>query len=165
MKAKSSVEIGRCNFMTTVLTYGTFDLFHLGHVRLLERLKKLGDTLIVGCSTDEFNAGKGKTSIYSYEERAAILEACRYVDKVIPENDWAQKESDIKTYNIDIFAMGDDWSGKFDDLSKLVEVYYLPRTENVSTTATKSLILNTKEQRKLQLQNAIEGMRQIVEKL
>lgn len=151
--------------MTTVLTYGTFDLFHLGHVRLLERLKKLGDTLIVGCSTDEFNSKKGKTSVYTYEERAAILASCRYVDKVIPEMDWGQKEDDIKTYNIDVFAMGDDWSGKFDDLSELVEVYYLPRTQDVSTTATKSLILNIKEQRKLQLQNAIEGMKLMVENL
>ncbi len=151
--------------MKTVLTYGTFDLFHLGHVRLLERLHKLGDRLIVGCSTDEFNAKKGKTSVYGYEERAAILGACRYVDLVIPENDWDQKEKDIKTYDVDVFAMGDDWSGKFDELADLTEVYYLPRTEGVSTTATKSIISSTQEQKRLQLNNAIDNLKSMVEKI
>jgi glycerol-3-phosphate cytidylyltransferase len=150
--------------MKKVLTYGTFDLFHLGHVRLLERLHRLGDKLIVGCSTDEFNALKGKTSVYTYEERATILRACRYVDEVIPENDWDQKQHDIKKYAIDVFAMGDDWSGKFDELSAFTEVYYLPRTEGVSTTATKNIITNAQEQKKLQMKNALETLRDLIDK-
>ncbi len=150
--------------MKKVLTYGTFDLFHLGHVRLLERLHRLGDKLIVGCSTDEFNALKGKTSVYTYEERAAILRACRYVDEVIPENDWDQKQHDIEKYAIDVFAMGDDWSGKFDELAALTEVYYLPRTEGVSTTATKNIITNAQEQKKLQMKNALETLRDLIDK-
>jgi glycerol-3-phosphate cytidylyltransferase len=150
--------------MKKVLTYGTFDLFHLGHVRLLERLHRLGDKLIVGCSTDEFNALKGKTSVYTYEERAAILRACRYVDEVIPENDWDQKQHDIKKYAIDVFAMGDDWSGKFDELAAFTEVYYLPRTEGVSTTATKNIITNAQEQKKLQMKNALETLRDLIDK-
>jgi len=150
--------------MKKVLTYGTFDLFHLGHVRLLERLHRLGDKLIVGCSTDEFNALKGKTSVYTYEERAAILRACRYVDEVIPENDWDQKQHDIKKYAIDVFAMGDDWSGKFDELATFTEVYYLPRTEGVSTTATKKIITNAQEQKKLQMKNALETLRDLIDK-
>ncbi len=151
--------------MKTILTYGTFDLFHLGHVRLLERLRKLGDRLIVGCSTDEFNMLKGKTSIYNYEERSSILRACRYVDEVIPESGWGQKEEDIRKYGIDIFAMGDDWSGKFDELSALTEVYYLPRTEGVSTTATKSIISSAQDQRRLQLNNALDNLRALIEKI
>lgn len=118
----------------TVLTYGTYDLFHIGHVRLLERLSKLGDRLIVGCSTDEFNAIKGKTSVMPYLARRDILAACRYVDLVIPESHWEQKPEDIRTHGVSIFAMGDDWAGHFDSLSKLCEVTYLPRTPDVSTT-------------------------------
>ena len=91
---------------TTVLTYGTFDLFHHGHVRLLQRLSQLGDELIVGCSTDEFNAVKGKRCVMPYGQRREILEACRYVARVIPEENWAQKRSDIVNYNVSIFAMG-----------------------------------------------------------
>ncbi|MCF3595525.1 adenylyltransferase/cytidyltransferase family protein [Rhodobacteraceae bacterium LMO-12] len=124
----------------TVLTYGTFDLFHIGHVRLLRRLSEMGDRLIVGCSTDEFNAIKGKTCVMPYEERAEILRACSYVSQVIPENDWAQKRSDVQTYGADIFAMGDDWQGKFDDLADLCEVVYLPRTESISTTDLKKRV-------------------------
>lgn len=125
----------------TVLTYGTFDLFHSGHVRLLARLAKLGDRLIVGCSTDAFNASKGKSCIMPFEARAEILAACRYVDEVFPEEDWAQKRGDIQHYGADIFAMGSDWTGRFDDLSDLCRVVYLPRTENVSTTEIKALVL------------------------
>lgn len=124
--------------MKIVLTYGTFDLFHVGHVRLLERLSKLGEKLYVGISSDEFNALKGKTSFFSYEERAEIVAACKYVDFVFPENEWEQKLRDIKNYNVSIFAMGGDWEGKFDYLSDVCEVVYLPRTEDVSTTAIKS---------------------------
>ncbi len=124
--------------MKTVLTYGTFDLFHLGHVRLLRRLAALGDELIVGCSTDEFNHLKNKKSAMSFEHRMEILEACRYVTKVIPERDWDQKQIDIERENVDIFGMGDDWKGKFDHLKEFCEVVYLPRTEDIST----SLLVN-----------------------
>jgi len=124
----------------TVLTYGTFDLFHIGHVRLLRRLSEMGDRLIVACSTDEFNAIKGKTCVMPYAERAEVLRACNYVSEVIAENDWAQKRADIQEHDVDIFAMGDDWAGKFDDLADLCEVVYLPRTENVSTTDLKKRV-------------------------
>ena len=125
---------------TTVLTYGTFDLFHHGHVRQLQRLSQLGDELIVGCSTDEFNAVKGKRCVMPYGQRREILEACRYVARVIPEESWAQKRSDIVNYNVSIFAMGDDWAGHFDDLGDLTRVMYLPRTQDVSTTELKERI-------------------------
>ncbi len=121
----------------TVLTYGTFDMFHIGHLKLLKRLKSLGDRLIVAVSTDEFNEIKGKKTIIPYEQRAEIVEAIKYVDMVIPENDWEQKVTDIKKYNVDIFAMGHDWEGKFDELKEYCEVIYLPRTEGISTTALK----------------------------
>ena len=124
----------------TILTYGTYDLFHVGHLRLLRRLADLGDRLIVGCSTDEFNLGKGKVTAIPYENRAEILEGCRYVDQVIPETDWDQKRKDVQKYNVDLFAMGDDWAGKFDFLGDLCDVLYLPRTENISTTELKALI-------------------------
>ena len=121
----------------TILTYGTFDMFHIGHLKLLKRLKGLGDRLIVAVSTDEFNEIKGKKTIIPYEQRAEILEAIKYVDMVIPENDWAQKAKDIRKYNVDIFSMGHDWEGKFDELKAYCEVVYLPRTEGISTTALK----------------------------
>ena len=105
--------------MKIVITYGTFDLFHVGHVRLLKRLYDIGDKLIVGISTDEFNSSKGKSSFFSYKERAEIVSSCKYVDEVFPENTWDQKASDIKKYKADIFAMGDDWEGKFDFLSDI----------------------------------------------
>lgn len=123
--------------MKRVLTYGTYDLLHWGHVRLLKRAKALGDYLIVALSSDEFNAVKGKKAYHSYEERKMMLEAIRYVDLVIPENDWDQKRHDIQEYHADVFVMGDDWKGKFDDLSDLCEVVYLPRTEGISTTKIK----------------------------
>ncbi|GGI67237.1 glycerol-3-phosphate cytidylyltransferase [Shewanella gelidii] len=123
--------------MKTIITYGTFDLFHIGHVRLLERLSALGDQLIVGVSTDEFNAMKGKMAFFSYRQRAEIVSACRFVDAVFPEQHWQQKARDIQTYHADIFAIGDDWQGKFDDLKKYCQVVYLPRTEDISTTEIK----------------------------
>ncbi len=123
--------------MIKVITYGTFDLFHYGHLRILERAKKLGDYLIVGVSTDEFNRIKSKECVYPYEHRAKIVEAIKYVDKVIPEENWEQKETDIKKHNIDILVMGDDWEGKFDDLSKFCKVIYLPRTPDISSTEIK----------------------------
>ena len=124
----------------TVITYGTFDIFHIGHLRILQRARELGDRLVVGCSTDEFNAKKGKTSVFTYGARRDILESCRFVDKVFPEEDWAQKRSDIITHEADVFVMGDDWAGKFDDLSDIVEVAYLPRTQDISTTEIREMI-------------------------
>lgn len=130
---------------TVLLTYGTFDLFHVGHLRLLKRLSALGNKLIVGCSTDEFNEAKGKTTAIPYAHRVEILEACRYVDQVIPEDNWAQKRDDVQRYGVSLFAMGDDWAGKFDDLRDLCDVLYLPRTENISTTELKALIQSMRE--------------------
>lgn len=123
--------------MKKIITYGTYDILHYGHINLLKRAKALGDYLIVGVSTDEFNALKNKKAYYSYEQRKLILEAIKYVDMVIPEENWEQKRNDITQYGIDTFVMGDDWAGKFDELSDLCEVVYLPRTANVSTTQTK----------------------------
>lgn len=121
-----------------MITYGTFDLIHYGHINLLERARRLGDYLIVGLSTNEFNAIKNKKCYFSYEERKRLLEAIRYVDLVIPEEAWEQKASDIKLYQIDTFVIGDDWEGKFDELKSLCEVVYLNRTPEVSTTKIKS---------------------------
>lgn len=123
-----------------VITYGTFDLFHYGHVRLLRRLAALGDKLIVGVSTDEFNMMKGKQAVMSFGQRCEILEACRYVDRVIPERHWDQKRTDIINYNISLFAMGDDWAGAFDELNDLTQVLYLPRTPDISSTNVRQII-------------------------
>jgi glycerol-3-phosphate cytidylyltransferase len=123
-----------------VLTYGTFDMFHIGHLKLLKRLSKLGDKLIVAVSSDEFNAIKGKKTMIPYEQRASIVEAIKYVDMVIPENDWDQKVKDIQKYNVDIFSMGDDWRGKFDELKEYCEVVYLQRTEGISSTDLKDTL-------------------------
>lgn len=126
--------------MRKVITYGTFDLFHMGHLRLLERLRALGDHLTVAVSTDGFNAGKGKQATVCYEERAHILAALRCVDAVIPEESWEQKVTDIRDLGIAVFGMGSDWDGKFDELKSLCEVVYLPRTEGISTTLLKESI-------------------------
>lgn len=123
--------------MKKVLTYGTYDLFHYGHIKLLQRAKSLGDYLVVALSTDEFNEGKGKKSVMNYEERKEILEAIRYVDEIIPEVSWEQKITDVVDNEIDVFVMGDDWEGKFDFLKEYCEVVYLPRTANVSSTMLK----------------------------
>ncbi|WP_413112727.1 glycerol-3-phosphate cytidylyltransferase [Thaumasiovibrio sp. DFM-14] len=128
--------------MRTVITYGTFDVFHVGHVRLLKRLKQLGDRLVVGVSTDEFNHAKGKASCFSYSERVEILRACRFVDEVFPEHNWQQKSEDILTFSADIFAMGHDWEGKFDHLKEFCEVIYLPRTEGISSSEIKASFIN-----------------------
>lgn len=124
--------------MTNVITYGTFDLLHKGHIKLLERAANLGDHLTVGLSTDEFNAIKGKKAYTSFADRKYILNAIKYVDEVIPENNWEQKVSDVKKYKIDTFVMGDDWKGKFDFLNEYCQVIYLPRTEGISTTKIKT---------------------------
>ena len=120
-----------------VLTYGTFDMFHIGHLNLLNRLKSLGDKLIVAVSTDEFNSIKGKKTLIPFEQRALIVQNIKCVDMVISEKNWEQKIDDIKKYNVDIFAMGDDWKGKFDFLKDYCKVIYLPRTQNISTTELK----------------------------
>ncbi|MGM0607775.1 MAG: glycerol-3-phosphate cytidylyltransferase [Candidatus Muiribacteriota bacterium] len=123
--------------MKKVITYGTYDLLHVGHIRLLKRAKELGDYLVVGLSTDEFNEIKCKTAYQNYESRKEILEAVRFVDEIIPENNWEQKEEDIKINNIDIFVMGDDWKGKFNYLKDFCKVIYLKRTYGISTSKMK----------------------------
>jgi glycerol-3-phosphate cytidylyltransferase len=123
-----------------VITYGSFDLLHYGHISLLRRAKSLGHYLIVGLSTESFSELKGKQTYFTYEEREQLLEAVRYVDLVIPETRWEQKVDDIKEYHIDVFVMGDDWQRKFDFLRDYCEVVYLPRTPEVSTTQIKNSV-------------------------
>ncbi len=124
--------------MKKVITYGTFDLLHYGHINLLKRAKEQGDYLIVALSTDEFNWDcKQKKCYFAYEERKKLLEAVRYVDLVIPEESWEQKVSDVQEFRVDTFVMGDDWEGKFDFLKEYCDVVYLPRTPEISTTQIK----------------------------
>jgi glycerol-3-phosphate cytidylyltransferase len=126
--------------MKRVMTYGTFDMLHKGHVRLLKRAKALGDYLVVGVSTDEFNAVKGKTAYHNYELRKEVVESIRYVDLVVPECAWEQKPDDIERYDIDVIVMGDNWEGsdRFDYLKDYCELVFLPRTKDVSTTEIKA---------------------------
>jgi glycerol-3-phosphate cytidylyltransferase len=124
----------------TVLTYGTFDLLHYGHLEILKRASLLGNKLIVGVSTDKFNEIKGKTCVLPYQKRKELIESLDYVDKVIPENNWDQKVTDIQGNNIDIFVIGDDWEGKFDELKVFCEVIYLPRTKGISSTKLRSIL-------------------------
>lgn len=124
--------------MKKVITYGTFDLFHIGHLNIIKRAKKLGDYLIVGISSDKFNVIKGKKSYYSQEDRMEIVKNIIDVDEVILEENWEQKENDIEKYDVDVFVMGNDWNGKFDYLKEKCEVVYLPRTLGISTTKIKS---------------------------
>lgn len=125
--------------MKKVITYGTFDLLHYGHVNLLQRARELGDYLIVAVSTDEFNWNKKQKKCYfSYEERKRLVESIRYVDLVIPEEEWDQKIKDVQEFKVDTFVIGDDWEGKFDFLKDYCEVVYLPRTPEISTTQIKS---------------------------
>ena len=140
--------------MKRILTYGTFDLLHYGHIRILQRAKEMGDYLVVALSTDEFNATKGKKAYHSYETRKKMLEAIRYVDLVIPENNWEQKVQDIKDYKIDVCVMGSDWAGsdKFDYLKEYCDVVFLERTPGVSTTQIKN---------DLQLQVTVDGVDQV----
>lgn len=123
--------------MKRVITYGTYDLLHRGHINLLRRARALGDYLIVALSTEEFNNLKGKQTYYSYEERKLVLEAIRHVDLVIPETRWEQKLADVQQHQVDVLVMGDDWTGKFDFLKPHCEVVYLPRTHGISTTQIK----------------------------
>lgn len=125
--------------MKRVITYGTFDLLHYGHINLLRRAKQHGDYLIVALSTDEFNwNSKQKKCYFNYEKRKMLIEAIRYVDLVIPESSWDQKIADIKLYHINKFVMGNDWEGKFDFLKDHCEVVYLERTPEISTTQIKA---------------------------
>ncbi len=138
--------------MKTIITYGTFDLFHVGHVNLLKRASSLGDRLIVGLSTDEFNIKeKAKTTIIPYEHRLEVLKSCRYVDMVIPESSWQQKIDDIKNHQVDTFVIGNDWCGKFDELEQYCNVVYMPRTVGISSTAIK-IAMNTLSQLTKELQ-------------
>ena len=124
--------------MKKVITYGTFDLLHYGHIQLLRRAKERGDYLIVALSTDEFNwNSKQKKCYFSYEQRKLLLESIRYVDLVIPEENWEQKISDVKEFKVDTFVMGNDWEGKFDFLKDYCQVVYLERTPEISTTQIK----------------------------
>ncbi|MDC7231707.1 MAG: glycerol-3-phosphate cytidylyltransferase [Spirochaetales bacterium] len=140
--------------MKRIITYGTYDLLHYGHIQMLKRARDLGDYLIVALSTDEFNRIKGKKAYHSYETRKKMLEAIRYVDLVIPENNWEQKKDDVRKYEADIFVIGDDWAGKFDFLMDSCEVIYLARTEGISTSQIKD---------ELRLDQPIEGMDQYPE--
>lgn len=124
--------------MKKVITYGTFDMLHYGHINLLRRARALGDYLIVALSSDSFNAIKNKQSFFHYEHCRQMLEAIRYVDLIIPENDWEQKREDIIKHNVNIFVMGNDWEGKFDFLKDICEVVYLERTPEISTTRIKN---------------------------
>ncbi|AAO04012.1 glycerol-3-phosphate cytidylyltransferase [Staphylococcus epidermidis] len=123
--------------MKRVITYGTYDLLHYGHIELLRRAREMGDYLIVALSTDEFNQIKNKKSYYDYEQRKMMLESIRYVDLVIPEEGWGQKEKDVDRFDVDVFVMGHDWEGEFDFLKDKCEVIYLNRTEGISTTKIK----------------------------
>lgn len=125
--------------MKRIITYGTFDLLHYGHINLLKRAKELGDYLVVGLSTDEFNLNeKNKKCYFSYEQRKQLLESIRYVDLVIPEEGWNQKLTDVDLYQIDTFVIGDDWKGKFDFLKEKCDVIYLPRIPEISTSQIKA---------------------------
>ncbi len=149
----------------TVITYGTFDVLHVGHVRLLRRLKEMGDRLIVAVSTDEFNTGKGKRCLMPFEQRVELVESIRYVDLVIPEECWEQKVDDIQKHSVDIFAIGNDWEGAFDDLKAYCEVKYLPRTEGVSTTGLKGLLSAFDNGKIEQLHEALNILKSLAEDL
>ncbi len=149
----------------TVITYGTFDLFHIGHLNILKRLSERGDHLIVGVSTDEFNAVKGKKPVVPFEQRIEIVRAIRYVDEAIPEDRWSQKREDIEKYNVDVFGIGEDWKGKFDDLEDKVEVVYLPRTSGISTTEMKRVLSAFDERHVEELKRTLDSISQIVKEL
>lgn len=124
----------------TIITYGTFDMFHIGHLKLLERLSEMAEKVIVAVSTDEFNALKGKQTIIPYAQRAEIVAAIKHVDLVIAEESWEQKLTDIKEHEVDVFAIGEDWHGKFDYLKDDCEVVYLPRTKEISSSYLKETL-------------------------
>lgn len=150
----------------TVLTYGTFDLFHIGHLNVLRRLRELGDRLVVGVSTDEFNTLKGKKPVVPFQQRIELVRSIRYVDEAFAESTWEQKREDIEEYGVTVFGMGADWEGKFDDLSDLgVEIVYLPRTEGISTTELKRVLSAFDERHVEQLKKTLDSISQIVREL
>lgn len=151
--------------MKTVITYGTFDLFHIGHLRILERARALGDRLCVGISSDEFNAVKGKHCAIPYKHRSAIVAGLKCVDEVFPEERWEQKEADIRRTGADIFVMGQDWQGKFDHLSDLCEVVYLDRTEGISTTELKTALSALRGDKIAELEQALDVLQDVVRQL
>ncbi|PKO89322.1 MAG: glycerol-3-phosphate cytidiltransferase [Betaproteobacteria bacterium HGW-Betaproteobacteria-12] len=148
----------------TVLTYGTFDLFHIGHLSLLQRLRALGDRLIVGVSTDEFNEIKGKKTVVPFSDRIEIVGALRCVDLAIPEENWEQKVGDIQRHNIAVFGMGSDWEGRFDELKLHCEVVYLPRTEGVSSTHIRKTLKVLDRSHVRELKQALDLISSIVER-
>lgn len=148
-----------------VLTYGTFDLFHVGHLNLLERLKALGDCLVVGVSTDEFNAGKGKQTIIPFADRLRIVQSIKCVDLAIAEESWDQKVADIQRYGVSVFGMGGDWEGRFDDLKQYCEVVYLPRTDGISSTSLKQLTRALDKNHIEDLKQALGVISAIIDKL
>lgn len=151
--------------MKTVITYGTFDVFHVGHLNILERLSNMGDRLVVGVSTDGFNEKKGKASLFSYEERSRIVGAIHCVDLVIPENSWGQKKEDIDRFEVDILGIGSDWEGEFDDLGAYCEVVYLPRTAEVSSTSLRERLSGISAERVEEIREGLEGLVDIVKAL
>lgn len=148
-----------------VLTYGTFDLFHVGHLRLLNRLKALGDYLVVGVSSDEFNALKNKKTIIPFQDRLEIVSNIKSVDAVIREDSWGQKEADIREFNVSVLGMGHDWQGKFDFLSSFCQVVYLPRTPDISSTDLKRSMQMFNKSHVGELKNALDVMSSIVDRL
>ena len=148
-----------------VLTYGTFDLFHVGHLRLLQRLRELGDELIVGVSTDEFNEQKNKRSFIRFEDRIEIVRSVKYVSQAIPEESWEQKVGDVRKYNVSIFGIGDDWFGKFDHLRELCEVRYLPRTAGISSTDIKKTLSVIDKHHVEDLKKALDIISNLISKL
>lgn len=123
-----------------VITYGTFDCLHYGHIHLLRRAKELGNYLVVAISTDDFNVRKGKKAIQSLNERLELLNAIKYVDEIIFEENWEQKVNDVITHDISVFVMGDDWRGEFDFLSTICSVVYLERTKSISSTKIRKIV-------------------------
>lgn len=150
--------------MKTILTYGTFDLFHIGHLRLLQRLRSMGDRLVVGVSTDKFNTSKGKKTIIPFTDRIEIIKALDCVDLAIAESSWEQKTKDIKQYQVSILGMGDDWLGKFDDLNSSCEVIYLTRTEDISSTQIRNSLKILSAEHVSELKQALDLMSAIVER-
>lgn len=151
--------------MKTVITYGTFDLFHIGHLNLLRRAREFGDRLIVAVSTDEFNESKDKRCIIPYRDRSEIVASCKFVDFVIPEVTWEQKIVDIKTHHINTFVMGDDWKGKFDFLKTDCHVEYIPRTSNISSTDLKKILSKINSTEIERLQSALQILSSVVESI
>lgn len=150
--------------MKTVLTYGTFDLFHIGHLRLLQRLRALGDRLVVGVSTDEFNHIKGKKTVVPFADRIEIVRALECVDLAIPETGWEQKVGDIQRHEVSVFGMGGDWEGRFDELKAHCEVVYLPRTEGISSTHVRKTLKILDQSHIGELKQALDLISSIIDR-